>query len=245
MLSDLINENYKKLNDADLYSLKRIETIGKDIEKMNIEQVASHCDTSKSSILRLTQKLGFSGYSEFKNYIKWKTPKSTAEHLPYTDLKADFKNTCIHLESSNQLEEIAKLIRDSNQVLVYGTGQAQRYCAMEFQRVFMQVNKYIYYVGASDEFRLLAKGLEKGSVVIIISLIFFKSPDKDIVQMMKLRDVKVISLTNFQNNELAALADHRLYAVSSDIPIGENLIHSSFVNFFVVIEYLFRKYLEL
>ena len=71
MLSDLINENYKKLNDADLYSLKRIETIGKDIEKMNIEQVASHCDTSKSSILRLTQKLGFSGYSEFKNYIKW------------------------------------------------------------------------------------------------------------------------------------------------------------------------------
>lgn len=72
MLSDLINENYKKLNDADLYSLKRIETIGKDIEKMNIEQVASHCDTSKSSILRLTQKLGFSGYSEFKNYINGK-----------------------------------------------------------------------------------------------------------------------------------------------------------------------------
>jgi RpiR family glv operon transcriptional regulator len=245
MLSDLINENYKKLNDADLYSLKRIETIGKDIEKMNIEQVASHCDTSKSSILRLTQKLGFSGYSEFKNYIKWKTPKSTAEHLPYTDLKADFKNTCIHLESSNQLEEIAKLIRDSNQVLVYGTGQAQRYCAMEFQRVFMQVNKYIYYVGASDEFRLLAKGLEKGSVVIIISLSGDLKKIKDIVQMMKLRDVKVISLTNFQNNELAALADHRLYAVSSDIPIGENLIHSSFVNFFVVIEYLFRKYLEL
>lgn len=149
------------------------------------------------------------------------------------------------MESSNQLEEIAKLIRDSNQVLVYGTGQAQRYCAMEFQRVFMQVNKYIYYVGASDEFRLLAKGLEKGSVVIIISLSGDLKKIKDIVQMMKLRDVKVISLTNFQNNELAALADHRLYAVSSDIPIGENLIHSSFVNFFVVIEYLFRKYLEL
>lgn len=245
MLSDLINQNYKKLNDADLYSLKCIVDIGKGIEKMNIEQMASHCDTSKSSILRLTQKLGFSGYSEFKNYIKWKSPKLAADVQAYPDLKADFKNTCIHLDSSNQLAEIAQLIKDSSQVFVYGTGQAQRYCAMEFQRLFMQINKYIYYVGATDEFRLLAKGLEKGSVVIIISLSGDMNKIEDVVRMMKLKDIKVISLTNFQNNELAALADYRLYAVSSEIPIGENLIHNSFVDFFVVIEYLFREYLKI
>ena len=143
------------------------------------------------------------------------------------------------------MREIAQWIKDSNQVLVYGTGQAQRYCAMEFQRLFMQINKYVYYVGASDEFRLLAKGLKKGSTVIIISLSGDMKKIEDIVRMMKLKDIKIISLTNFHNNELAAIADYRLYAVSSEIPIGDNLIHNSFVDFFVVIEYLFREYLKI
>ena len=34
MLSDLINENYKKLNDMDLYSLKYIMKNSQKIEKM-------------------------------------------------------------------------------------------------------------------------------------------------------------------------------------------------------------------
>ena len=150
MLVDLINKNYKALSDADLYSLKCIVEIGKAIEKMSIEQLASQCDTSKSSILRLTQKLGFSGYSEFKNYIKWESPKSVTDVEICSDIKADFNNTCIHLENSNQLREIAQLIKDSNQVLVYGTGQAQRYCAMEFQRLFMQINMFIMWVRAMN-----------------------------------------------------------------------------------------------
>lgn len=245
MLSDLINENYKKLNDMDLYSLKYIMKNSQKIEKMNIEQLAIQCSTSKSSILRLTQKLGFSGYSEFKNYLKWKNQNPTADyHDLYSELKADFENTCLHLENSNQLESVVKLIKNSDQVFVYGTGQAQRYCAMELQRLFMQVNKYIYYVGASDEFRLVAKGLEKGSVVIILSLSGDIKKIRDVVQIMKLRDIKLISITNFQNNELAALADYRLYAVSSPIQIEKKLIHNSFANFFVVTEYLFREYLK-
>ena len=109
----------------------------------------------------------------------------------------------------------------------------------------MQINKYVYYVGASDEFRLLAKGLEKESTVIIISLSGDMKKIEDIVRMMKLKDIKIISLTNFHNNELATIADYRLYAVSSEIPIGDNLMHNSFVDFFVVIEYLFREYLKL
>ena len=100
-------------------------------------------------------------------------------------------------------------------------------------------------MGASDEFRLLAKGLKKGSTVIIISLSGDMKKIEDIVRMMKLKDIKIISLTNFHNNELAAIADYRLYAVSSEIPIGDNLIHNSFVDFFVVIEYLFREYLKI
>ena len=245
MLSDLINKNYKKLNDADLYSLKCITKSGRQIEKMNIEQLAAQCNTSKSSILRLTQKLGFSGLSEFKNYIKWKNQNPAADYKDlYAELKKDFENTYIQLEASNQLAAAAGLIRDSGQVLVYGTGQAQRHCAMELQRLFMQVNKYIYYVDASDEFRLLAKGLEKESTVIILSLSGNLNKVKDVVQMMKLRDIKLISLTNFQNNELAALADCRLYAVSAPVQIEENLIHNSFVNFLVVIECLFREYLK-
>lgn len=245
MLVEIVNTHYDKLNDSDIQSLSIIMENAAQMAGMSIEEAAKRCNTSKSTILRLTQKLGFSGYSEFKSCLKWENQTQAINHQDaFESIRKDFMTTCQQLESSSNLGKVARSIHLAHNVVLYGTGQAQRYCAMEMQRLFMEVNKYIYHVGASDEFRMLAKNLGPDDLVIILSLSGNTNKIKDTLQLLKLKDVKMASITNLQNNSLSAMCDYNLYAVSSPLKLAENLEHNSFMNFLTVVEYIFLTYLE-
>lgn len=242
-----VNKNYDKLNKSDLHNIAIILDNAHAIANMNIEELAKLCNTSKSTISRLIQKLGFSGYSEFKNYVKWENQgdlKTQKKHYKQ-NIKNDFLSTCQQMNTSSDLKEVAHKIETSQNVVIYGTGQAQRYCAMEMQRLFMQVNKYMYYVGASDEFCMLSKTLGPNDLMIVISLSGNINKIKDTLQLLHLKKVKTVSITNLQNNPLLSKCDYSLYAISSPVELTEQLIHNLFVNFLTVIEYIFLSYLEI
>lgn len=247
MLIEAVNKNYEKLNASDLQSLAIIMENAHMIADLSIEEVAKLCSTSKSTILRLTQKLEFSGYSEFKSCMKWEAKKTVSSDLQtqYQNIKQDFFNTCQQMESSQEVQGLAKRIHASRNIVVYGTGQAQRYCAMELQRLFMEVNRYVYYVGASDEFKMLAKDLNQDDLVIVLSLSGTINKIKDTLQLLKIKGVKTASITNFQSNELARSCELNLYAVSTPIKLADHLYHHSFMNYLTVIEYVYLAYLEL
>ena len=54
MLIEAINKNYDKLNESDIQSLSIILSIVYKISEMSIEDLATECNTSKSTILRLS-----------------------------------------------------------------------------------------------------------------------------------------------------------------------------------------------
>lgn len=246
MLTEAINKNYDKLNNSDLQSLEIIMEHTQSIGNMTIEELANKCSTSKSTISRLAQKLGFSGYSEFKNCLKWENKNQVpSEDYSYRQaLKQDFVLTVQQMEDSSSLMKVANEIYRCQNVVVYGTGQAQRHCAKELQRLLMQVNKYVSCVEASDEFRMLAKNLSSNDCVIILSLSGNADKFKDTLQLLRLKNVKMVSITNLQSNFLASMCNYNLYAVSSPLKLAENLYHNSFITFLTVIEYIFLAYME-
>ena len=63
-LESLVQEYYKKLGDLDKGILSYIINNKKEVSNMNIVELASQVHASKSTILRLTKKIGFSGYTE-------------------------------------------------------------------------------------------------------------------------------------------------------------------------------------
>lgn len=247
MLVEAVNKNYDKLNASDLQSLSIIMDNAHLIADMSIDELAKLCNTSKSTILRLTQKLDFSGYSEFKSCMKWEAKKTVSSNLKshVQNFKQDFYNTCQQMETSQVPQQVAGYIHSARNVVVYGTGQAQRYCAMELQRLFMEVNRYVYYVGASDEFRMLSKDLNQDDVVIILSLSGQIDKIKDTLQLLKIKGVKTVSITNFHSNDLARMSDLNLYAISSPVQLSDHLYHNSFMNYLAVIEYVYLAYVEL
>lgn len=58
---------------------------------LGIDALAKACSVSRSSILRLAQKLGFSGYSEFRVFLKWEDQPEEGESMSFEKLLDDIE----------------------------------------------------------------------------------------------------------------------------------------------------------
>ena len=69
-LEILITQSQKNLSEMDLDILTYVVKHQKEVQNANIIALANAVHVSKSSVLRMTKKLGFSGYTEFKYFLK-------------------------------------------------------------------------------------------------------------------------------------------------------------------------------
>lgn len=248
MLMEIVNKNYDKLNATDTAILTYVMQHMADLADMGIEALAKECFTSKSTVLRLVQKLGFSGFSDFKSYIKWELEGSAARD-DYQDrldvVQHDIMRTCRSLRSSADTVSIARAISAADTVVLFGTGEAQRYCARELQRSFMELGVYLYYAGAVEELRMLVGMLGPRDLIVFTSLSGNIEGFEDVLRTAKVRGIKLASITNLQANPLAEQCDYNAYAVTTPITVPKNVEHTSFASYFVVIESIFVHYLDI
>ena len=141
-LAELVNSNYNKLNENDLHIVKYILNNKKNCYKMGIIELANKCNVSKSTILRLTQKLGLSGYSEFKIFLKWEDNKNIEEDNDYIENICKSLNDTIKNNDNENIKKICKIIHDSQRIFIYGTGRAQQMYVEEIKRLFLFCHKY-------------------------------------------------------------------------------------------------------
>lgn len=78
LFSDIVNQHYETLNEVDIQMVKYINAHPKEMTKMGTNDFAKICHSSKSSVIRFTQKLGFTGFSELRNFLKWQNDPSDA-----------------------------------------------------------------------------------------------------------------------------------------------------------------------
>ena len=69
--TDLVNEHYADLNETELLMCNYIMENIDIIPTMSTLEFARNSLSSKSSVIRFSQKLGFTGFTELRNFIKW------------------------------------------------------------------------------------------------------------------------------------------------------------------------------
>lgn len=246
MLMEIVNKNFDKLNSTDISVLTYVTEHSDEVIGMGIEALAKACFTSKSTVLRLVQKLGFSGYSDFRSYIKWESTNSKPKD-DYRDrmdiVQGDLRQTFRGIRSSTDIVTIARAIARSRTVVIFGTGEAQRYCARELQRNFMELGVYLFYAGAHEELYMLAKTLGPEDLVIFISLSGGTKKLDEALRIIKVRGVTTASITNLQTNDLAERCDYNAYAICTPVRVN-GFEHSSFISYYAVIESLYFHYLD-
>lgn len=243
-LEELINKYYKKLNETDIHILKYIMNNKSTCYYLGINDLADQCNVSRSSILRLAQKLEFSGYSEFRVFLKWQDKEDPAEEKNSTKiLSEDFHETIKYIQSED-FTDICKLIYHANQLFIFGTGTVQLNCALELQRMFLPVQKYMNVIHSQSEFETLVKNLRKDDLVIIISLSGDTTAIFPAVQNLVAKGICFISVTNLVNNRLARMTPYNLYARSSVVASYNGTPLKTCASFFMIGEAIFSHYVD-
>lgn len=243
ILDKLINQHFQQLNDNDIHIIQMINQNIDHIHKLKIQEIADIAHTSISSIHRLSRKLGFDGYSDFKAYIKLNRQMNTPSTDIIDSLEQDLNQTIKHLKMIDY-DYISSQIDQSSFIYLYGTGVAQLNVARDAQRHFLSINKRVMVINDETELKIAFDQMTGDELLFIISLSGDTAHLKDKIEIMHTRDIHYISLTTLKDNFLAQNASYNIYVNSSPILLFNHTSYSSFLPYHTAFEIIVRKYSE-
>ena len=241
----IINENYSKLNDIDLHILHFVQTNLKLCTTISIADLARKCNVSTATVLRTTQKLDFSGYSEFKFFLKNDTEKVNVSTLDMIEIiSQDISQTIKLFKQNKEITEICRIIDKSDNIYAYGTGHGQRLMLQEFARCFLNVNKNIILIPSLTELKIIKKFMKKTDLLFIASWSGNIDKYRDTLINLEVLGIPMISITCLNNNDLSAMSKYNLYFQSSTMDKDMNINRSSYLTLHLILHLLYDGYID-
>ncbi|MFQ6793163.1 MAG: MurR/RpiR family transcriptional regulator [Thomasclavelia sp.] len=244
-LEKLVEENYQKLNENDLYIWQYILHHKRECQKMSIKDLAYNCSVSHTSILRFTKKLGLEGFSELKIHLKWDlAQKSNFKPRIIEDTRHEFINTINHIVDRD-LTRILTMIDQARRVFIYGTGVVQQNMASELRRSFLYCNKVFHIVGSGTEVDTILNNTTPDDLFIIISLSGDNETAVTLAKALKGLHTPRIGIAIAGNTLLSRYCDEMLTFRYETFKVGKaDILYGSTAHFFIIADLLFLKYLE-
>lgn len=243
-IEDLVKQNYKKLNENDLYIWNYIDGHRKICSQCTIEELARNCNVSRTTILRFAKKLSMEGFSELKIHLKMEQELEARPKKDIVKLVCDDYRKKIDEMEKNDFEDVCRLIYEAKRIFVYGSGAIQSFVAKEFKRSFLSAKICMHQIeGHRGEQALIADILQEGDLVIIVSLSGESNHVVDFARMLKLKGVPIISMTKLKNNTLAQMSTESLYINTSHVSTAYIANYETTTLFFMTVEMLLIKYL--
>jgi len=244
-LEALINQYYKNLNSNDMIVLNYVMQHKKECTNMNISRLSSECSISTASIVRTMKKLGFSGYSEFKFLLKGQNPGnmptegSNLIELLEKDIQATMK-----LMKQVDLNPILTLLYNAKRIYGFGIGFRQQNALQDFAHNMVSCDKSIFLIPAKQELDTQISFMKQGDIILIAS---YSGDIKDYVESihtLKLLDIPIISITNFNKNDLSTFTPYNLYYQSTSLTPNLKPKRISYPTLNIVQDILYREYVR-
>ena len=205
-----IHSNHSKASIA-RFLLEHLE----ELDQFSMEELARRTYTSKPSLVRFAQGLGFKGWKDFypallrerfyeeSHYsdIDHNLPFTAEDSLPEiiqkiaTIQKESIQDTADRLDSQ-LLQEASRLMAKADRIVLFGLSPND-YLASVFRRKMMAIGKNIE-VAHSGEFGLTARSLSRKDLAVIISY-SGNNPDSEtlrLIPLLKSKGTALIGLTS-------------------------------------------------
>lgn len=245
MLHELVNKHAEHLSDNDYHIIDYIDSHAEAVKDMTIMELSGHCNISKSSILRLTKKLGFSGFSEFKFYLRETRPdrEKQAAGSAFETSENDIKRT-VQLFENQAKDNIYQQLDQAETIYAYGTGWGQQNALQELNRYLVSMGKRVYLIPSLRELQVSCRHMSAADLVIFASLSGDLADITSDLKKISHAGVPTLSITSFKNNNLAGLSTYQLYFQSTDFGFAFGVEHKSFIGLHVLIDHLVRGFFE-
>lgn len=240
-----VNQYYDELNENDKEVISYIVTNKRLVTDMTITTLAEASLTSKSSILRLTKKLGYSGYSEFKYSLQnqLRENKQLNEVLKFSEMQMDDIEDTIKLFKQIDLIPLLEKIYTSKRIFCYGTGWGQRIVLTDFIRSLIPLNKFPSLLASLSELEMTTKFMAEDDLLIVLSLSGDIKEAEKAMRELVFRNIPILSITELRNNEFASLATYNLYYSVKSIQYNKESL-TSLLPLHLTTDLLFRNYVE-
>ena len=236
-LEELINKNYNRLNENDLYIWQYISAHRKECEKLSIDDLANHCHVSRTTILRFSQRLGLKGYTELKVYLR--IDNQTYQHKQ-TGLELVYQTYHNFMDKIKEkdITHVIEIIDQAENAYVYGSGSIQNNVAAEIKRSFLEVGKLFFTIRSMNETYAFEEMMTSRDMIIMVS---YSGENKQIIEFakkLKAKSVPIIAITATQDNTLSHIANESFYVEVPNLlnPLGPR--HEGLVNYFILIDFI-------
>lgn len=205
------------------------------LEKMIVEYILNHPETiihltahevaeilfvSKTSIINLSKKLGFDGYSELRYYVKdyVQNQDKKEEQFSYEGILgaiSDEVTKTLTLQREENIKAIAQKIINSRIVYIIARGASKPIADLLSSRLAMLKVKSIF-INDPNLIDVLGEGLGIDETVLVMSLSGETEKILTIAKSARARGIDVIALTAFSNNTLQRLANYNMFCFAHD-----------------------------
>ncbi len=239
-----MNEYYKDFSENDKYIASCILENERDCIRLTINQFAHKYHVSSSALSRFAQKLRLSGYSELRSILRLSQEEAAETKVSFKEAVLANYHKMVEDVRKNDYSKLFDKIYHADRILIFASGYSQARAASEWKRIFLPLQKRIYYMHGHDMVKPFEKMATKEDLVIIIS--FYGESDHvcSLAENLRLRGISTVSVTRMKTNSLAAICEENLYIQSAAVPNPYGVLYEVTTPYFILIELLFIKYQE-
>ncbi|MDQ0176715.1 MurR/RpiR family transcriptional regulator [Bacillus chungangensis] len=233
-------ENYDDMTMSEKKVLKYIVENTELIPYLKISDLAEATFVSKTVIINLSQKLGYSGFKELKYHLssllKDEITETVNHKTSYKDSLQQSIFKTISLVDPNVLENCAQMIRSSKNVFIMarGTSKAAGYY---LEHLLLSIGIQCIFIKDYNLSELFTNFVTENDLVIFISM---SGNTKKIIESAKkvqMKKANMISMTSFQSNTLSNYTKNNLYCYTDSADTKRN-DKISRIGFFLIIDLL-------
>ncbi|MFC4652829.1 MurR/RpiR family transcriptional regulator [Lactococcus nasutitermitis] len=222
-----IAEKVQKLNELEHLAFDFILQHTDEAQAMSVRELSEKVHVSTATVMRMTKKLGFSGWSELCFYLKNKEeelqdlPVSYHENLLQLNI---FLKNISEKDYAKRLEQAISLVKRAQRHVFIGVGTSG---SLAVYGAGYFVNSGLESYAITDLHQSMRGKSADGSLIIVLSVsgeteLLIKS-----LLVLKSEGAKIISITNHEDTTISKLSDINLsYNFQdrySDYDIQENL----------------------
>lgn len=199
---------------------------------MSIHELAKHTFSSASSIVRLCNHTGYSGYKEFRKAVTYelamreKSKRVEQREIAHSDSLQDIidkitYSNIVSLEETRELMDVTvlrscvNLIKQARMIYLFGLG-ASLCAAKDAYLKFLRLNKPCIINEDWHSQLLQAKNARENDLGIVISYSGATTEMVECMKIMKENKTPIIAITRCVNSPVSELADQKLYTTANE-----------------------------
>ncbi|WP_251713501.1 MurR/RpiR family transcriptional regulator [Lactococcus ileimucosae] len=202
-LEEVIGPYLNDLSDNKKQTYHALIKHQEDIPNLSLAQMAERIYTSKSSLLRFIQKLGFKGVSDFKYSLDWSLPYAEAGQVDF-----DLGETVQGIDSmltKGLLMDFNELVKSSSTIYLCASSESQ-YILMELFSYLLLKKGYpssrLRISSASELTTAVFKRLSSQSLVVFFSANAKSSAVREALCSLKKREISTMLITEHSSEGL-------------------------------------------